>query len=90
MFVQLPDQRPIMLHNFMMAAHEAGYSMKEFRDSPDKAAAAFLQSMDKYDLDGIMIDIDTTLLAGAAGTPVDYPDNEPARIPAGLLDTHIF
>ncbi len=80
-----PDRRPVMLHNFMMAAKEAGYSMKEFRESPQKAADAFIQSVEKYKLDGVMIDIDTTLLAGAAGVIVDYPDHEPARIPEGLL-----
>lgn len=80
-----PDKRPVMLHNFMMAAKEAGYSMKEFRESPQKAAEAFIQSVEKYDLDGILIDIDTTLLAGAAGVLVDYPEHEPARIPEGLL-----
>ena len=76
-----------MLHNFMMAAREAGYTMKEFREDPQNAANAFIQSVEKYDLDGIMIDFDTTLLAGAIGVPVDYPENEPARIPAGLIDS---
>jgi uroporphyrinogen decarboxylase len=80
-----PDRRPVMLHNFMMAAKEAGYSMKEFRESPENAADAFIQSIEKYDLDGILIDFDTTLLAGAAGVLVDYPEHEPARIPSGLL-----
>ncbi len=82
-----PDRRPVMLHNFMMAAREAGYTMKEFRENPDNAANAFIHSVEKYELDGIMIDFDTTLLAGAIGVPVDYPDNEPARIPAGLIDS---
>jgi uroporphyrinogen decarboxylase len=82
-----PDRRPVMLHNFMMAAREAGYSMKVFREEPAKAADAFIQSVEKYDLDGIMIDFDTTLMAGAIGVPVDYPDNEPARIPKGLISS---
>lgn len=80
-----PDKRPVMLHNFMMAAEEAGYSMKEFREDPQNAADAFIQSVEKYDLDGIMIDFDTTLMAGAIGVPVDYPEHEPARIPKGLI-----
>lgn len=82
-----PDKRPIMLHNFMMAAREAGYSMKEFREDPKKAADAFIQSVEKYELDGVMIDFDTTLIAGAIGVIVDYPDDEPARIPKGLIST---
>lgn len=80
-----PDKRPVMLHNFMMASKEAGYSMKEFRENPEMAADAFIQSIEKYDLDGILIDIDTTLLAGSIGVSVDYPEHEPARIPSGLL-----
>jgi len=82
-----PDKRPVMLHNFMMAAAEAGYSMKAFRENPQNAADAFIQSVEKYDLDGVMIDFDTTLLAGAIGVPVDYPENEPARIPKGLISS---
>jgi uroporphyrinogen decarboxylase len=82
-----PDRRPVMLHNFMMAAEEAGYSMKEFREDPGNAADAFIQSVERYDLDGIMIDFDTTLMAGSIGVPVDYPDHEPARIPKGLISS---
>lgn len=82
-----PDRRPVMLHNFMMAAEEAGYSMKEFREDPKKAADAFIQSVEKYELDGIMIDFDTTLIAGAIGVPVDYPVDEPARLPKGLISS---
>ena len=80
-----PDKRPVMLHNFMMAAKEAGYSMKEFREDPQKAASAFIQSIEKYDLDGILIDFDTTHLAAAIGTPIDYPEHEPARAISGLI-----
>ena len=76
-----------MLHNFMMAAKEAGYSMKEFREDPKKAADAFIQAAEKYELDGVMIDFDTTLIAGAIGVHVDYPEDEPARIPKGLLSS---
>ncbi|KAA3661421.1 MAG: hypothetical protein DWQ10_04540 [Calditrichaeota bacterium] len=74
-----PDKRPVMLHNFMMAAQEEGLSMKEFRDVPEKAARAFINAAEKYDTDGILIDIDTATLAGAVGVPVDYPQDEPAR-----------
>ena len=82
-----PDKRPVMLHNFMMAAEEAGYTMKDFREDPEKAADAFIQSVEKYALDGIMIDFDTTLIAGAIGVPVDYPIDEPARIPKGMISS---
>jgi uroporphyrinogen decarboxylase len=74
-----PDTIPVMLHNFMMAAKEAGYSQAEYRSDPQKIANTFIQSVEKYQYDGILVDIDTVTLAGAVGVPVDFPENEPAR-----------
>ena len=73
------DRVPVMLHNFMMAAEEAGYSMAQYREDPVKIADAHSRAIEKYDYDGIFIDVDTATLAGAIGVPVDYPENEPAR-----------
>jgi len=80
-----PDRTPVMLHNFMMAAREAGATMSAFRENPRIIADAFILSVKKYGYDGIMIDIDTVTLAGAAGVPVDFPVNEPARTAKGCL-----
>lgn len=80
-----PDQRPVMLHNFMHAARDAGYTMKEYRDDPEKAARTHIQAVEKFDTDGILIDIDTATLAGAVGVPVDFPENEPARVEGAAL-----
>jgi uroporphyrinogen decarboxylase len=79
------DKVPIMLHNFMMAAHEAGYTMEEFRNDPRKIARSFIKSVEKYQFDGILVDIDTVTLAGAVGVPVDFPINDPARTHNGNL-----
>ena len=79
------DKVPIMLHNFMMAAREAGVSMEEFRSDPVKMAEAFSRSVEKYGFDGIVVDLDTATLAGAAGVPVDFPGNEPARTRGSFL-----
>jgi len=73
------DKVPVMLHNFLMAAKEAGYTQKEYREDPYKIAGAFIRSVDKYGFDGILVDIDTVTIAGALGVPVDFPGNEPAR-----------
>lgn len=71
---------PIMLHNFMAAAREAGYSMKEYRESPQVIAKTHVLAARKYGLDGILLDIDTCIEAGAIGVPIDFPENEPARV----------
>lgn len=75
-----PDRRPVMLHNFMMAAREAGISMHTFRTSPQALAKAFIQSVEKYGYDGIMMDVDTATLADAESVPVAYPEDEPAIV----------
>jgi len=66
------DRIPVMLHNFMLAAKEAGYTMEEFRNDPKKIADAFIQAVERYEYDGILVDIDTVTLAGAVGVPVEY------------------
>lgn len=74
-----PDKRPVMIHNFMMAAREYGITMAEYRFDPEKIAKAHIQAVEKYQLDGVFLDIDTATTAGAMGVPVEYPDDEPAR-----------
>jgi uroporphyrinogen decarboxylase len=80
-----PDKIPVMLHNFMMAAKEAGVSMAQFRESPKNIADVFIKSVEKYEFDGILVDLDTVTLAGAVGVPVDFPQFEPARSHKGNL-----
>ena len=79
------DCTPVMLHNFMMAAYEAGYSMAEFRNDPRKIAESFIRAIETYNYDGILVDIDTVTLAGAVGVPVDFPVDSPARSVIGYL-----
>jgi uroporphyrinogen decarboxylase len=73
-----PDRVPVMLHNFMMAAREAGHTMKAFREDPAKLADCFVRSVEAYGYDGVMVDVDTATLAGALGVPVELPEDEPA------------
>ncbi|MEN8117993.1 MAG: uroporphyrinogen decarboxylase family protein [Bacteroidota bacterium] len=82
---QPTDKTPIMLHNFWMAANEAGISMATYRDNPRIMADAFIRSVEKYQFDGILVDLDTVSLAGAVGVPVDFPEHEPARSANGNL-----
>ena len=79
------DKVPVMLHNFMLAAEEAGYNMGQFRNDPKIIAESFIKSVDKYQHDGILVDIDTVTLAGAVGVTVDLPAESPARTHGGML-----
>ncbi len=72
---EVPDQIPVMMHNFLSAAKEAGYTMKEYRSSAEKIADSLMRATLKYDLDGVLIDVDTALLASACGALVKYPDD---------------
>lgn len=80
-----PDAVPIMLHNFMPAAREAGYSMQAYRTSAAAIAETFIQAVETYGYDGIVVDVDTATLAEAVGVPVDFPDDQPARCRTGCL-----
>lgn len=82
---QPTDQIPIMLHNFLMAARESGITMDQFRNDPVLMARAFIKSVEKYHIDGIMVDMDTVTLAGAVGVPIDFPENDAARSTHGNL-----
>lgn len=77
---KMPDKRPVMLHNFMLAVAEYGCSMKQYRENPQIAADCHIRFAEKYGLDGVLFDVDTALLASAVGAPVDYPENDPARV----------
>ncbi|MGE5646051.1 MAG: uroporphyrinogen decarboxylase family protein [Acidobacteriota bacterium] len=82
-----PDRRPVMLHNFMMAAREAGLTQRQYRTDPHAIARAFIESVEKYELDGVLVDVDTATLAGAAGVPVEFPEDEPAVARGALLES---
>jgi MtaA/CmuA family methyltransferase len=80
-----PDKVPVMLHNFMLAAREHGITMAQYRANPKLIAECVIASVDKYQYDGVLIDIDTVTLAGAVGVPVDFPADDPARSHEGNI-----
>jgi MtaA/CmuA family methyltransferase len=84
---QRPDTVPVMLHNFMIAAREAGLTMEQFRNDPHAMARAFIESVERYEFDGIIIDVDTVTLAGAAGVPIDFPVDQPAQTAGARLQS---
>ena len=71
----IPDRIPVMTHNFLMAAREAGVTMVQFRSSADIMAKTMIDACVRYDTDGILLDVDTALLASACGAEVTYPEN---------------
>lgn len=77
--VKQPDHKPLMKLNFMMASNEAGYTSEEFRNDASKIAHSSIQSVKKYNFDGILINMDIITLTRAAGVPVNFPVNKPAR-----------
>lgn len=80
-----PDKVPVMLHNFLMAARENGVSMGLFRRSAKAIAESFIRAVETYGYDGVLVDVDTAMLAGAVGVPVDFPDDKPARCHEPLI-----
>ena len=77
---QIPDRVPVCLHNFMMAAREAGIPMEKYRVDPKAIAQAHLQAWEKYGHDCLLIDTDTTMLAEAMGAESECAPDEPGRI----------
>jgi uroporphyrinogen decarboxylase len=75
---ETPDRTPVMLHNFMLAARQADVPMSRYRRDPSEIARCLIESVEKYDTDGVVLDIDTATLAGALGVPVEYPEDQPA------------
>jgi len=74
-----PDRVPVMLHNFLMAAREAGFTQRRFREDPAAIAASFIRAVETYGYDGVLVDVDTVTLAEAVGVEVDLPEDQPAR-----------
>jgi uroporphyrinogen decarboxylase len=82
------DKIPVMLHNFMVAAEEIGITMRQFREDPKLMAKAFSHAVEKYKIDGILVDLDTATLAGSLGVKIDFPEHEPALSLSGILDSY--
>jgi len=82
---QIPDRVPVCLHNFMLAAREAGIAMEQYRADPEAIARAHLTAVEKYGHDCIMIDTDTAMLAEAMGAKSECAPDEPGRIVASAI-----
>jgi len=80
------DTVPVMLHNFLMAADEAGFTQEQYRNDARLMAETHIRAVEKYRYDGVVMDMDTTVLAGSLGVPVSFPVEEPARVHQPLLE----
>jgi uroporphyrinogen decarboxylase len=83
----IPDRVPVCLHNFMVAAKEAGTPLEQYLTDPEAAARVHLQAVEKYGHDCILIDLDTTMLAEAMGARRDATANEPGHLAAPAIDS---
>lgn len=84
---EMPDRTPVMLHNFLMAIRENGYTVEQYRKDPKIIAEVFEKTVYKYDVDGILLDMDTAFLSSLVGVETDYPADEPARNHDGLISS---
>ena len=81
----IPDRVPVCLHNFLLAAKEAGVPLEKYLSEPEAAARAHLHAVEKYGYDCILIDLDTTMLAEAMGAKRDYAPGAPGHIAAPAI-----
>ena len=84
------DRIPAMLHCFLTSTWEYGITQAQYRESPELIASSHLAFAEKYGLDGIVLDIDTCVEADALGVPVDYPEDNPARVTGPLSEDFEF
>jgi uroporphyrinogen decarboxylase len=84
---RLPDRVPVCLHNFLLAAHEAGVPMEQYRTDPAAAARVHLEAVARDNYDCICIDLDTTLMAEAMGAKAACAPGEPGRIIEPAIDS---
>jgi uroporphyrinogen decarboxylase len=81
------DRLPVMLHNFQPAIRRIGATHAQYRSDPAVMAKAHNESAAAFNLDGILVDVDTALVAGACGAPADLPEDQPARIHGWRFET---
>src|SRR5512136_1457786 len=74
-----PDRVPVMLHNFLMASREAGFTQRRFREDPAAICESFVRAVETYGYDGVLVDVDTVTVAEALGVMADHPEDQPAR-----------
>jgi len=63
---ETPDRVPVCLHNFLMAAHEAGIPLERYLSDPEAAARAHLHAVRKYGYDCILIDLPRPITSAAS------------------------
>jgi uroporphyrinogen decarboxylase len=80
------DKVPLMLLNFMPAAAEAGFTMDEYRSSAKNMARAQIDFARKYGMDGIWLEVDTCMEAGAVGAEIELRRDAPAAITGPAAD----
>jgi len=84
---KIPDRVPVCLHNFMLAASEAGVPMEKYRSDPEAMAKVHLHALETYGHDCLFIDTDTTMMAESMGAKSACSVGEPGRIVAPAIQS---
>ncbi|MDZ4742449.1 MAG: uroporphyrinogen decarboxylase family protein [Verrucomicrobiota bacterium] len=82
---QIPDRVPVCLHNFLLACHEAGIPVDQYRLNARLIAEVHLKALEKYEYDCVLIDLDTTMAAEAMGAVSEVAPNGVGSIHGTLL-----
>jgi hypothetical protein len=76
---QWPDRVPVMLHNFMLAAREAGHTMRRFARSPNTSPKPSSAPSRRITTTGSWSTWIPPPWPRPWAFPVDLPDDDPAR-----------
>ena len=76
----IPDQVPVALHNFLMAARMAGIPLSECLQSGDRMAESHLVAWRRFQHDMILVENGTTAVAQAFGCAVAYQAHAAPRV----------
>ena len=74
------DRIPVAQHNYAFAAHYVGLTLREFSNSPEKAAQALADTAYDFGYDCIIAVLEEGPLAEAMGAGIESVDDQPGRV----------
>jgi uroporphyrinogen decarboxylase len=78
---RIPDQVPVDLHNFLMAAYDSGLPFPEFMQNGEAMAKSQINAWHEFQHDLVILENGTVALAQACGCEVQYlPESAPVLV----------